>query len=108
MSKSALKQIRAIVNEHDVRDPRGALLAIEKVFDQPKVKGPKRLLRLDIVEGPQPGTLVSVITVRDEVRDDAKRFTNIVGIAGGAVAQYAEEKNIDLDAHNFQGAEINV
>lgn len=36
MSISRIKQIKRILKEHDVRDPRGALNAIEQVVKQPK------------------------------------------------------------------------
>ena len=52
MSNSRLKQIKKIVKEHDVRDPRGALAAIEQVLAQPKEakdKGPTPILKLSLV-----------------------------------------------------------
>lgn len=53
------KEVKAIIKEHDVRDPRGALLAIERLLDA-KITGtkkPRRLLRIDVVEGDLPGKL---------------------------------------------------
>ena len=52
MSNSRLKQIKKIVKKHDVRDPRGALAAIEQVLAQPKEpkdKGPTPILQLSLV-----------------------------------------------------------
>ena len=49
MSISRIKQIKRILKEHDVRDPRGALKAIEQVVAQPKAaaeKPTKPLLQL--------------------------------------------------------------
>lgn len=51
------KEVKAIIEGHDVRDPRGALLAIERLLDA-KITGqkkPKRFLRIDVVEGDLPG-----------------------------------------------------
>lgn len=66
-----LKQIAAILANHDVRDPRGALLAIEKVVAQPKAKkpkAPKPLLQLALVKtGPKTGT-VTVKFDRDNLK----------------------------------------
>jgi hypothetical protein len=38
MTISRIKQIKRIIAEHDVRDPRGALFAIEEVLKQKKPK----------------------------------------------------------------------
>ena len=57
MSISRIKQIKRILKDHDVRDPRGALQAIEQVVAQPKAKkpkAPKPLLQLALVKtGPK-------------------------------------------------------
>lgn len=42
MSISRIKQIKRILVESDVRDPRGTLIAIEAVFSQPKSKKVKK------------------------------------------------------------------
>lgn len=43
MSISRIKQIKRILKEHDVRDPRGALAAIEQVAFQPKAEKPEQV-----------------------------------------------------------------
>ena len=57
MSISRIKQIKRILKEHDVRDPRGALQAIEQVVKQPKAEkseATKPLLQLALVRtGPK-------------------------------------------------------
>ena len=54
MSISRIKQIKRILKEHDVRDPRGALQAIAKVVEQPKTEQPtegnKPLLQMVLVK----------------------------------------------------------
>lgn len=42
MSISRIKQIKRIIAEHDVRDPRGALFAIEEVLKQKKPAADKQ------------------------------------------------------------------
>lgn len=42
MSVSRIKQIKNIIHNTDVRDPRAALIAIEKVLQEPKPKKPKK------------------------------------------------------------------
>lgn len=52
MSISRIKQIKQIVKDHPVTDPRGALAAIEQVLAQPKEpkdKGPTPILQLSLV-----------------------------------------------------------
>ena len=49
MSISRIKQIKRILKEHDVRDPRGALQAIADVIAQPKPDPIKPLLQLQLV-----------------------------------------------------------
>lgn len=57
MSISRIKQIKRILKEHDVRDPRGALQAIEQVVSQPKAEKPettKPLLQMALIKtGPK-------------------------------------------------------
>ena len=51
MSISKLKQIKRIVKNHDVRDPHGAIAAIEEVLAQPKKpkdKGQTPILQLTL------------------------------------------------------------
>lgn len=49
MSISSIKQIKRILKEHDVRDPRGALQAIEQVVAQPKAEKPATVLTLSLI-----------------------------------------------------------
>lgn len=88
MSKSALKQIRSVIEEHDVRDPRGALLAIENILAQPKAEKPKRYFRIDIGEGPLPDTLASNI---DHADVDDEFLRNLHEIAIKAIELHAED-----------------
>ena len=53
------KEVKAIIAGQDVRDPRAALLAIERLCDA-KISGPKKpekLLRITVTEGSLPGTV---------------------------------------------------
>ena len=53
------KEVKAIIAGQDVRDPRAALLAIERLLDA-KITGPKKpekLLRITVTEGSLPGTV---------------------------------------------------
>ena len=43
-----LKEIKRILKEHDVRDPRGALLAIEQVISRKSVT--KQVLKLEAID----------------------------------------------------------
>lgn len=57
MSISRIKQIKRILKEHDVRDPRGALQAIKQVVAQPKADKPEQ-----VVEGDKP--LLQMVLVK--------------------------------------------
>ena len=53
------KEVKAIIADQDVRDPRAALLAIERLLDA-KITGqkkPEKLLRITVVSGDLPGTV---------------------------------------------------
>jgi len=53
MSISRINQIKRIVKGHPVTDPRGALLAIEAVLDQPKPADPaKRVVSIKVFDNP--------------------------------------------------------
>jgi len=57
------KEVAAVIANQDVRDPRAALLAIEKLLTA-KIAGPKKgalVLRVDVIEGPNPGEIETVI-----------------------------------------------
>ena len=81
MSSSKLKQIKQIVRDHDVRDPNGAMLAIEKVikgsiFEPKKEKpvfsirvfnqGPVIKVSLDGIKKVKP---VHVIAAQNAIKD---------------------------------------
>lgn len=71
MSISRIKQIKRILKEHDVRDPRGALQAIEQVVSQPKAEKPettKPLLQMALIKT-SPETLeIAVQFDRDNLQ----------------------------------------
>jgi len=53
------KEVKAIIADQDVRDPRATLLAIERLCDA-KISGPKKpekLLRITVTRGSLPGTV---------------------------------------------------
>ena len=58
------KEVKAIIADQDVRDPRAALLAIERLLDA-KVTGqkkPEKLLRITVTSGDLLGTVKVDIT----------------------------------------------
>lgn len=53
-------EVKAIIAGQDVRDPRAALLAIERLLDAKISGGPKKpekLMRITVTEGSLPGTV---------------------------------------------------
>jgi hypothetical protein len=54
---SKLKEIKRILKEHDVRDPRGCLRAIEDVINSER-SGPKPVLKLEVIDHGHRGELI--------------------------------------------------
>lgn len=73
MSISRIKQIKRILKDHDARDPRGAILAIIDVIEQPKAK-PKAKINPDLT--PKP---VATIRVFDNPKGN-KALKSVVAI----------------------------
>ena len=66
MSISRIKQIKRILKDQDVRDPRITLGAIERVLAQPKADTPKPILTLTLTRTDKR-TLAVVIKSNSEV-----------------------------------------
>ena len=82
------KEVKAIIKDHDARDPRGALLAIERLLDA-KITGPKELLRVTVKRGELPGELVC------DLKHNPKKpaLTAIaIGTALGTIGQFVINK----------------
>ena len=69
MSISRIKQIKRILKDHDVRDPRDALLAIEQVVAQPKVEKSEQ-----VVEGNKPLLQLVLVKTGDKKINVAVKF----------------------------------
>lgn len=64
MSISRIKQIKRILKEHDVRDPRGALQAIEQVVAQKNIDPRKPVAVIKVFDQPEgKGQLKSQVEI---------------------------------------------
>lgn len=90
MSSSKLKEIKAIVRDFDVRDPRGALFAIEQV------------LKAEVTGKQKPKFRVSVFDdgpfIRVDVDDLKTAKPRHVKCAVKAITQFITEKRKDCDS----------
>ena len=65
MSISRIKQIKRILKDHDARDPRGALLAIEQVVAQKNTNPRKPVAVIKVFDQPEgKGQLKSQVEIK--------------------------------------------
>ena len=91
MSSSKLKQIKQIVRDHDVRDPNGAMLAIEKVI-KGSIFEPKKEKPVFKVEVFDQGEVIKV-----DVSGLRTAKPKHVKCAVKAIKQFIAEKQKDCD-----------
>ena len=84
MSTSRIKQIKRILKDHDVRDPRGALKAIEQVVEQPKAEQP--------TEGNKPLLQMVLVKTGDNKLNVAVKFDN-KNLTAGHLAKVIDAMN---------------
>ena len=90
MSSSKLKQIKQIVRDHDVRDPNGAMLAIEKVLDaKSPTKKQKPVFKVEVFD---QGEVIKV-----DVSGLRTAKPKHVKCAVKAIKQFIAEKQKDCD-----------
>ena len=89
---SALKQIRAILNEHDARDPRGALLAIEQVIaNKPKKRKP--FFNVAVIASEDKKTISVVVDHSTSVDRNVTAVACIID----ALGKFSASQDIDTD-----------